>query len=145
MGSNAETGTAPEQETPWSQNTSATHATVAIRCWQASYMKLNIVSGQQSSAKYRFRKPKEWEQQFTLSCKVTSGRVNAIKFKPASKVFTFKVSPPKYAAPKIPSLNYPASKISSSKYPALTKMIGGWGQNSPAKMIGEMIDVKMIG
>ena len=92
-----------------------------------------------------FYEPKEWEQQFTLSCKVTSGRVNAIKFKPASKVFTFKVSPPKYAAPKIPSLNYPASKISSSKYPALTKMIGGWGQNSPAKMIGEMIGAKMIG
>tara|TARA_B000000460_G_C21143834_1_gene234070 strand:- start:110 stop:445 length:336 start_codon:yes stop_codon:yes gene_type:complete len=111
-------------------------------------MKLNIVSGQQSSAKFRFRKPKEWEQQVTLSCKVTSGRVNAITavlFKPASKVFTFKVSAPKYPASKIPSLNYPASKISSSKYPALTKMIGGWRKNSPAKMIGEMIDVKMIG
>ena len=56
-----------EQETPWCQNTSATHAKAAIRCWQASYMKLNIVSSRQSSAKFRVRKPKEWEQQVALS------------------------------------------------------------------------------
>ena len=66
VGSNTETGMAPG-----AGNTMVPEQTAkaAIRCWQASYMKLNIISGRQSSAKFRFRKPKEWEQQVALSLK----------------------------------------------------------------------------